>query len=194
MEFVSLGPTCVSSWYLKELGLKRASYPFDWVFVNLGQVLQIIRSDFHILLDKSKYCDWGGINDPEKAGHAVYGDKMFNHRNPRLPDDYKYLERCVARFKNLSQCENVCFLYMTKNPAEPPPEELCFELSKTIKHFRVVIIRILENQDLCDLKIADSGRWHRTFDFRIKHTMDGLKFNDPKDESFFKEEFVNLNI
>ena len=31
-KFVSLGQNCSSAWYLKQLGLKLESYPFDWIF------------------------------------------------------------------------------------------------------------------------------------------------------------------
>ena len=51
----SLGQLCQSSQILKSIGLKKCSYPFDWIFSSCDNILHCIQDDFNIFLDKSYY-------------------------------------------------------------------------------------------------------------------------------------------
>jgi hypothetical protein len=99
----SLGTLCHTASFLKRNNLKLVSYPFDWIFTNLNNILHIIEDDFKIFLDRNFY-----ISKSEKqCQHIFYYDKectnnMFNHFNPLINDnDYNYYTRCVNRFRNL---------------------------------------------------------------------------------------------
>ncbi|USH05439.1 papain-like cysteine peptidase [Grimontia kaedaensis] len=108
-KFVSLGENCSSAWYLKQLGLKKASYPFDWVFSSPEIILDCLNDNFEKYLDK-------GLIVPKRggtsAGHSYYHDDLFNHRNPLASDnDYSYLQRCCDRLTGLVQSQHsACYL------------------------------------------------------------------------------------
>jgi hypothetical protein len=93
---ISLGQRCSSAWYLKEAGLKKESYPFDWVFSSTDIVLDCVADSFGKFLDKSLI---EVLPDGQKAGHTVYHSTLFNHRSPLKSDaDYQYYVRCCDRF------------------------------------------------------------------------------------------------
>ena len=94
----SLGTLCHTSTLLKNNNLKKCSYPFDWIFSNYNIVIDCLKTDFKIFLDKSYYIDISH----NKCGHSYYGNQMFNHRNPLINiNDYEYYNRCVDRFNKL---------------------------------------------------------------------------------------------
>jgi hypothetical protein len=95
---VSLGCACNTSLYLKELGLKLFSLPYDWIFSNLNMIQHTIEDDFKSLLD----LDLINSKKPKQAGHSYYHNRLFNHHNPKdNQNDYNYYQRCIAKFKTM---------------------------------------------------------------------------------------------
>jgi hypothetical protein len=93
---ISLGQNCSTAWYLKQVGLKTASHPFDWIFSSNEIVMACIEDRFETYLDRSHI---EPSADGHSAGHSRYHANMFNHRNPLASaDDYAYYERCCKRF------------------------------------------------------------------------------------------------
>lgn len=96
-EFVSLGQNCNSAWYLKECGLKKASYPFDWVFTSPEILAHVLNDDFQSFMNKELIIPHG-----LDAGHQLYHEYFFGHRNPiRSSADYEYYQRGVERWREL---------------------------------------------------------------------------------------------
>ena len=99
----SLGPRCHTAGFLKRNNLKKASYPFDWIFCNTNMILHCLEDDFNIFLDK-KYFTILDNNSPIQQ-HKLYSECeneiLFNHHNPLNIKDYSYFKRCILRFKNL---------------------------------------------------------------------------------------------
>ena len=94
----SLGPFCHSSQILKQNGLKKCSYPFDWIFSSCDNIIHCLEDDFKIFLDQSFY----NPISKTQCGHSYYHPQMFNHHNPLYNEnDYQYFVRCVGRFKQL---------------------------------------------------------------------------------------------
>jgi len=95
----SLGFNCHASYFLKTNGLKKESYPFDWIMSNLIVVEQCLKDNFVNYLDKKLYIS----NSPDsKCGHKLYCHNMFAHHNPMTNDEhYSYFVRCVSRFRTL---------------------------------------------------------------------------------------------
>ena len=58
MEFISIGPFCSSADIIKNNGLRKNSFPFDYIFLSLEMVKHSINDRFNIFLDKNyyKYC------------------------------------------------------------------------------------------------------------------------------------------
>ena len=148
----SLGPHCHSSYLLKCNNLKKASYPFDWIFTNDHIIKQIIDDNFQIFLDKEYYIN---INN-SKCGHKMYHDTMFWHHNPLVnKEHHNYFIRCVDRFRNmiLSEEEKL-FIYLVKDINEI--NELTFQnsmilLNETLKkhttNFKLLAIVIYPNKE-----------------------------------------------
>jgi hypothetical protein len=112
MIYCSLGGLCHSAQLLKINGLKKASYPFDWIFSSLPMVEHCIKDDFKTFLDKNQYIDYKLNNTlrENQCEHSYYGNMVFNgehnvifnHHNPLSNEnDYAYFERCVNRFREL---------------------------------------------------------------------------------------------
>jgi hypothetical protein len=119
---ISLGSLCHSAFFLKRLGWKNASYPFDWIFSNLWVIQHCIQDNFQAFLDKQYYV--GVEGDKKQQGHSFYfpnGLTMFNHHNPLLESDYQYFVRCVDRFRGVlsSHDERKLFVFIF-NPFSNP--------------------------------------------------------------------------
>jgi hypothetical protein len=114
---ISLGDKCHTASFLKRNNLKKASYPFDWIFSNPYSIMHCLDTNFKLFLDKSYYT----INnlDLKIQTHSFYypdGLTMFNHHNPLNLNDYKYFERCIQRFNDiLKSDENKLFIIMFVN-------------------------------------------------------------------------------
>ena len=101
-EFISIGENCNSSWYLKEMNLKQNSYPFDWIFSSPSITLDAITNKFNDFLNREYIVSKGGF-----AGHSVYHESLFNHRNPLSSQkDYDYYVRCCERFLDILEKNN----------------------------------------------------------------------------------------
>jgi hypothetical protein len=55
MEFISVGPYCASAEIIKGHGLRKKSYPFDYIFSSLEMIKHCINDKFAIFLDKQYY-------------------------------------------------------------------------------------------------------------------------------------------
>ena len=108
-RFVSLGENCSSAWYLKQLGLKDGSYPFDWIFSSPEIVQDCINDGFEKYLDRELMVP---IKGGTAAGHSLYHEKLFSHRSPLVGDeDYDYYQRCCNRFLELMALQaSACYL------------------------------------------------------------------------------------
>ena len=109
----SLGLFCHTSFIRKRNNLKQESYPFDWIFSDLSNVIHCIENNFKIFLDKSYY-----VSIRETAcGHTFYNNRMWWHHNPLINEaDYAYNIRCILRFKKLLlKIERKLFIVMFVN-------------------------------------------------------------------------------
>ena len=106
----SLGSLCHSAQTIKRNNLKLCSYPFDWCFSNMDNVIDCIKDDFNVYLNKSYYI----YISNNKCGHSMYGNKMWWHHNPLSNENhYSYFVRCVDRFKKLISLTHPKMFIMT---------------------------------------------------------------------------------
>lgn len=114
-ECIGLGQNCNASWYLKESGNKRASYPFDWMFTTPNIMLDILGDDFGSFLDQTQLIPHG-----LDAGHQRYHETLFGHRNPATSaDDHAFFKRCVERWNQLMYAQKpVVFLTVVLNESD----------------------------------------------------------------------------
>ena len=101
-----LGSFCFSSAILWDRKIRKEALPFDWLFTNPLEVAHILETDFKHYLDKTQYIDIADIapeHGGRQAGHKMYHENFFNHKNPRTDEDYQYSIRCVERFRKFLQ-------------------------------------------------------------------------------------------
>ena len=55
IEFVSIGPYCVSTMTLAKHNLRKKSYPLDYIYSSLDMILHCISDNFKVFLDKTLY-------------------------------------------------------------------------------------------------------------------------------------------
>jgi hypothetical protein len=111
IEHISLGHNCSTSWYLKKCGLKKATYPFDWVFTSCELITHCIKDRFNAYLDINHIVN---IENANCAGHRLYHKKLFNHKSPTASDEnYNYYQRAVERFLEVLDSDKKVVFYIT---------------------------------------------------------------------------------
>lgn len=120
---------------MQNLGIKKESYPFDWIVSDLLVKIEIINNNFlHFLnVDNYEYVENGEvyniINKNKKIvavenylynklygnnDNGLYHTKIgLNHYNLNNKENYDYFIRCINRFNNLLQTsDKKIFLYV----------------------------------------------------------------------------------
>ncbi|MGH1573446.1 DUF1796 family putative cysteine peptidase [Methylobacterium sp. P31] len=130
ISVVGLGTLCLTSHTLKQMGLKKSSMPFDWIFSSPEMVEHAIRDDFKEFLDRDNLKDIPVELRPDphlyQADNTFYRDNfnikyIFNHHNPELSeDDYNYFRRCVDRFRSLLRGTNRTLFVMFQHYFDRP--------------------------------------------------------------------------
>ena len=187
----SLGPRCHTACLLKQNNLKKASYPFDWIFSNMDMVLHCLEDDFTIFLDNSYFT----INDYNSSSqqHSYYckspSDHVFNHRNPLRDNDYNYYVRCVTRFKDLLKKQEpkmfiLFFLNYDKMDDVFKGKIIDFN-NKFRKHTScygiLCIIQYVGNANKYEFSIHENIHFLEIY---TKSKSNGIRFEDPEDDVF----------
>lgn len=130
MPVIGLGTLCLTSQTLKQMGFKKSSMPFDWIFSSPEMIEHAIADDFREFLNRKNLKTVPDELRPEPdhylADNIFYRDNfgikyIFNHHNPDdNDDDYKYFCRCVDRFRSaLHGSEKVIFVLFQHYYARP---------------------------------------------------------------------------
>jgi len=106
---IPVGDFCLGAQLVSDSGGRKYALPFDWLFVDPGQIKLIIMNGFNDFLDLTKLRS----QYPERrCGHLVYGQtNFFNHHDPSREPDRSALTRRVERFKQLISKENSDLLF-----------------------------------------------------------------------------------
>ena len=186
----SLGTLCHTANFLKTIGFKLESYPFDWIFSNQNTVIDCIEDDFKKFLDKTYYIDISKT----KCGHSLYDKRLFNHRNPLMSEqDYEYYMRCCDRFKHLLQQEEhklfiIMFINMTKIDENIKNNIIDFnnKLSKYTNNYTLLVIFNLSKKPTNDAIFTYNENIH----FLELHTTtisNGLGFASADDNKYMSD-------
>jgi hypothetical protein len=107
--YAALGTHCFSGSFLRRLGVREWSGPFDWTFSSLPMVAHCIADDFKTFLDRSHYEPVPVDQRPNgptvnRVQHRFYLSTfgvqyVFNHHDVHLDEGYEYIVRCVERFR-----------------------------------------------------------------------------------------------
>lgn len=54
-EYIGLGSNCSVTWQLNKYNLRTKSYPFDWVKISLGQIINILENNFEDYIETIEF-------------------------------------------------------------------------------------------------------------------------------------------
>lgn len=157
---IPMGLRCPTAFFLKQNGLKKTSYPFDWLkMYDLDVVLESLDDDFESFLDSSNYIDlenpYGRAKMPG-CGHTSLTNSrdLFFHRDPRIPSDYDYFKRCIDRFRLVLEKDHPklffassCFL-LNNEDFYNSLIKLNNKLNEITSNFHIIGTHYLINSDL----------------------------------------------
>jgi hypothetical protein len=188
----SLGSLCQSSMMLVDTGLKRESYPFDWIFSNPTTIERILDDDFGRFLQRDLLVG----NGADQCSHLVYGERMlhhhkrmFYHHNPRDNDEhYMYFTRCVRRFRALLSSDASKLFVVTFPNLESGAiaglktevAQLNARLSTMTRNYQLFVILHVPHCDVFDASIVDASNV-RFVTLSTKSESGGLLFTDPNE-------------
>lgn len=160
MFYCSLGNGCMSSMALQSLGLKKESYPFDWLNSTSEIIKLSLDDDFKTFLDRSLYYAQDNEYDNEEiAQHRIYTPLLknnptlekqilFRHNDPFANDEaYDYYVRSADRFRNLlKSTDEKLFIktYINKGLEESLLEDALYlteAISNHTTNFKIIAIK-----------------------------------------------------
>jgi hypothetical protein len=196
---ISLGTLCYPGWIIKQLGLKRHSYPFDWIFSNPGMVLDMLRDDFQRFLNPVFH----HANPPETrprptehiAEHLYYREHygvehVFSHRDVTAAAGRAYYQRAVERFRKVLASEESKLLFMVCPPGgdimKDDFEALCELIDRKARNAMLLAVNVsrVENGDAAQsgARLSRLMRHHQLVDYRASSEMTGLAFGNWLDD------------
>ena len=187
----SLGSLCHTASLMQRNNLKLVSYPFDWIFSNIHNILHCMQDKFSVFLDKSYY---NHITDNE-CGHDYYDktlcNPMWRHHNPLNNEEhYKYINRCVERYNNLLKCPEPKLFIMTFVNLKTVDNITILELldfnnkfAKFTSNYNLLIIFHLPNKEKRFANFKCIGNIHFLY-IHTKSESIGIYFHDESDNIF----------
>ena len=172
-ECISIGPLCTGAQTLKDIGARRAAYPFDWIFSDLTLVQHCIEDKFVTFLNRDLIIRMG-VGSTHTWYSSDNNDRpMFNHHDLTQDDVHAAFSRRAERFMEVYSGEDGAMLfYMTKAKnwtdrgnllsfchfvhASSPRSVVVFVFLYPTGANRHEIVKICENGYLCHVHYGDS--------------------------------------
>ena len=107
---IPLGTACIAACTLRRMGLDQPPMPFDWLATTPAMIRHCLETDFSVLLDQTQYRSLTGQARPgepdDGCAHEYYArehgiGRVFNHNDPTREADYRYLQACIDRFRDV---------------------------------------------------------------------------------------------
>jgi len=206
MIYCSLGGICHSAQLLKINELKKASYPFDWIFSSMSMVKHCIEDDFNTFLDKSQYSDYNTNTTlrENQCEHKFYGKMVFNgehsvifnHHNPLSNEsDYAYLERCVDRFRELLKSEEPKTFVMFADLCDLAKFlDFSYFLNQYTKNHNLLVIQNIVSGKHNFILYERKGSGLKILRIETISVTSGLEFQDNADEEYLNQTLKTLEI
>ena len=193
LNHISLGSHCHMAELLKSTGLRTWSGPFDWIFSNPGMVLDCLKDDFALLLDRTELESTKLEERPRpdecRGRHRGYAERhlipfVFNHHDPAGDAaDYAFLERGVGRLRralSMAGTENRFYLMASVPVEDAIVQSICDVLARHPSRNHLTFLQIAENSQAAAIESRDLGRpdlnWLRV---AARSASVGLRFSDP---------------
>lgn len=184
--YIPLGSDCSVAYQLQELNLRSFSFPFDWIRINLDNLLRILNNNFQFFTEE-KYLEKCNIDELGKfplidevwpreelnknniiVENTFYKLKFYHDFNQDLEISFeeqiknfqeKYLRR-IERFQQICQNKDIkkIFIRICKNTKEKEILEKVLENYCTNNNFELKIIIIDNKQKFSSWK-KDELSW-----------------------------------
>lgn len=201
VTIVSVGAHCLAANFLRTMGLRRASYPFDWLFSNLGIVQQCLDTDFADFLDPTHYepVPLAARRAPNEGytHHRLYrehfgGPPVFNHHDMTKPEAQAHFARAVERFRALRRRPTPA-IYLGVSHAGAPDLARAAALSRALCRSNLdtlVLVEVDERPiahvgDISPCTVEAQGNLMR-ITFRPGSRMGGLTFGNLEDDDLLR--------
>jgi hypothetical protein len=121
IELISLGPWCHSALMLKEAGLRRCSYPFDWCqsgSIQHSDIMRLSPTEFYFrhIHNPSILFEHQQTEEINEHGHTngipvqlrpLYGYQMFWNPHRQQGQEMDYFLRCLQRLQECCRDPNI---------------------------------------------------------------------------------------
>ena len=197
-----VGNYCFGTSLLAEKKIRKEAMPFDWLFTTPKYTAEVIKDDFKDFLNPKYYTDIA-LNEPaneRQAGHTLYHENFFNHKDPRLKEDYDYYVRCVDRFREFIKIEDkklfICSYKNLDNKMDDSLMSDIFELNKVLSEITqnyhlLCHINYPNNKDLKH-EITEMGNI-TFFELYTKQDNHGLGYGNDEDNEYFFEKQSSIS-
>lgn len=197
----SLGNFCFSAEVLRIVQARYRSLPFDWLFTTPRFTTRVLKDDFKQFLNPDNFIDiFDRVESIKRqAGHLLYHENFFNHKDPRNKIDYDYYVRCINRFRDLLKLSDkklfVCSYKNLKTEMDDVLMSDIFRLNETLAeitdNYHIVCNINYPNNSEITHKITEKGNV-TFFELYTKDENDGLNFSNGEDRSYFFKIFKSL--
>lgn len=206
MHLISLGYNCYIAHFLQQHNLRKAAYPFDWVFTCPEIVIDCLKNNFTVFLDKQHFrmtkcydecvcekCTRNGV----LSGHAIYGTHFFRHKNVFQQEDFEYYQRCVRRWNKLfDNDDNITFILLLSNRQHYTNEtlhHLCFELHSLLSNQKSVILIFIFHTISADFSFTSQTLQENLYFCHLTCSKNkGTSFENKNDNVKFADSLLEL--
>jgi hypothetical protein len=147
-EFVSMGCFCVVTRALQCLGIKRYTYPFDWVRTNVPCTVKCLKTDF------AGFCTSSFVGaEPSPGvichGGAKWGGSFWHHdpANPKVQKDFqRRIERLAGKNEVAEEVRRVFCVNLNALTDMTEVLELRFLLETMLPSSEIFLLVFIDNQ------------------------------------------------
>lgn len=194
----SLGTSCHSACWIKNMNYKKCSYPFDWIFAKPDIVIDCLHDDFKTLLNK-KYHIKHLSKEKGRSGHKKYHEKLFNHHDVLTEKDYNYFVRCVNRFHLLlKKKQNKLFIITYTNQKKNISNEdldninkIYYSLKPLTNNFELLVIYHKLGNEL-KININNLNNNFKLLEIITKDKSTGIRMSNKYEDRFFNKSISKL--
>lgn len=163
MEYISLGSNCSITYQLIKLGLRKQAYPFDWVKINITQLIEILILDFNNFTETLESVKFSNFHPIIEHNTVKLNNKLSNELSSSIILTNKYkikfahelnnlyeidefknkIEKRIGRFRELSG-KNICFVRIELSPLNKSWYSNIIKLNDLLKkysnNFKLILI------------------------------------------------------
>jgi len=146
-EFVSLGGYCGVAFSLQALGLKRFSYPFDWVRSPVSGVIRCLENNFEDFLTYDVFSEEAGL---QVFGASQWGGSFWHHdpRDEKVRLEFRRrVDRLLGRRDEVPALKHRVFVRIANSTTEIASTMRLFEaLGRALPNTKIYLLVLVDMQ------------------------------------------------